>query len=135
MTRGNRNNNPLNIRHSKDYAFVGELSPDHDGFACFTTRLMGLRAAFCIFRTYWMRYGLRTIEDMITRWAPPTENHTDIYVSVICQRTNYHPTDEMRWDTEVAVRVIIAMAWYESRMIIEMSEAENAQKAAIYGSR
>ena len=49
----------------------------------------GIRAAFCILRTYRTKYQTVCIEDIITRWAPPTENDTRKYISDLCRLTGF----------------------------------------------
>ena len=73
-TRGERNNNPLNIRHVPGMTWKGEMLPDNDRFCRFTNMTFGVRAAFALMRTYNLRYNIVTIRGIIERWAPPTEN-------------------------------------------------------------
>ena len=81
--RGIRNNNPLNIRRNGSH-WVGlrpkQTDPD---FFQFQTMAWGFRAAFRILRTYWHAYGLHTVKQIITRWAPPNENATSSYVQTV----------------------------------------------------
>ena len=68
-TRGVRNNNPLNIRIGN--AWLGEVkNPTDKEFEQFESLLYGLRAAFVLIRRYIRRYGLCTIRQIVTRWAP-----------------------------------------------------------------
>ena len=92
MTRGIRNNNPLNIRRGKS-CWQGEVLPQRgsgEGAFCrFEDLSWGIRAAFCILRTYRDKYKAVCIEDIITRWAPPTENDTRKYISDLCRLTGF----------------------------------------------
>lgn len=68
--RGYRNNNPLNIRISSNN-WKGEIRPSTDGSFCqFTTMAYGFRAAMVCIRTYIRKYNLKTIQEIINRWAP-----------------------------------------------------------------
>lgn len=67
-SRGLRNNNPLNIRHSAD-VFQGEIKGEDKSFKTFSSMPYGYRAAFVTLATYLSR-GWNTIEKIITRWAP-----------------------------------------------------------------
>ena len=68
--RGYRNNNPLNIRISSNNG-KGEIRPSTDGSFCqFTTMAYGFRAAMVCIRTYIRKYSLKTIQEIINRWAP-----------------------------------------------------------------
>ena len=91
MTRGMRNNNPLNIRRVVGTSWKGEIvSPIEDKqFVQFTSLTYGLRAAFCILRTYRNKHHAVCIEDIITRWAPPTENDTHKYILDVCKLTGF----------------------------------------------
>jgi hypothetical protein len=47
----------------------------------------GIRAAFCLLRTYERKYHLNCIADIISRWAPPSENQTAQYILNVCRWT------------------------------------------------
>lgn len=79
-SRGLRNNNPGNIRRNSDH-FKGEVIPSQDrDFKQFESMAYGYRAMFKILTNYYNRYGLKTIRQLISRWAPPSENETEIYI-------------------------------------------------------
>lgn len=84
-SRGLRNNNPGNIRCNSD-RFDGEIIPGQDpDFKQFVSMSYGYRAMFKILTNYYNRYGLKTIRQMISRWAPPSENITGIYISRVSE--------------------------------------------------
>ena len=91
LPRGIRNNNPLNIRLSKD-RWQGQRPPStspegEKAFCVFESMAYGWRAAFVILcRTYYNKYKLRTIRAIITRWAPPKENNTEAYTRRVTDR-------------------------------------------------
>ena len=118
MTRGMRNNNPLNIRRVVGVTWKGEIvSPIEDKqFVQFAGLEYGLRAAFCILRTYRNKYHAVCIEDIITRWAPPTENDTHKYISDVCTLTRFGGKErltENEWP-----RLVQAMAFVESGALL-----------------
>ena len=78
IPRGLRNNNPLNIRHSAEH-FQGEIAGRDKSFKSFSSLAYGYRAAFVILGTYLSR-GINSIEKIITKWAPSTENNTENYI-------------------------------------------------------
>ncbi len=83
MARGLDNRNPGNIRRSK-VRYRGEVRPSRDpDFKQFETLAWGYRAIFVLLNTYRIRYGLSTLRGMISRWAPPSENHTDVYIRAV----------------------------------------------------
>jgi len=85
MTRGIRNCNPLNIRRVARSPWMGQRAKQTDkDFVQFLTVAWGLRAAFCILRTYARKYHAVCIRDIVSRWAPPTENNTERYIRNVC---------------------------------------------------
>ena len=88
IARGIRNNNPLNIRRSKDkWQGLKALQTDPQ-FCQFETMAYGWRAAFVMLtRTYYHTYRLYTIRAIIYRWAPPNENNTKRYIENVCRYT------------------------------------------------
>lgn len=89
LPRGLRNNNPLNIRRTKD-KWKGLRHVQADAQFCqFETMAMGWRAAFWLLtRTYYHKYRCTTIASIITRWAPPGDgNATLSYIKRVEQLT------------------------------------------------
>ena len=92
LARGMRNNNPLNIIKSEKINWQGEVKPSTDpNFAQFETLEYGLRAAFKLLQTYYTKHGCRTITQIISRWAPETENQVVAYIKAVSQRTGIAP--------------------------------------------
>lgn len=82
-SRGIRNNNPLNIRRGEAWQGLSEKQQD-PSFCQFENEVYGIRAAIIIMRTYYYRYNLSTIEQVITRWAPPEDhNNTEAYINFV----------------------------------------------------
>jgi hypothetical protein len=86
--RGIRNNNPLNIRKSKD-KWKGLRAQQQDASFCqFETMEWGWRAAFWLLtRTYYHTYRLFTIRTIVQKWAPPHENNTASYIANVSKLT------------------------------------------------
>lgn len=82
LPRGIRNRNPGNIRRGKT-RYKGETQGCDAAFKSFATMQWGYRAIFVLLHTYAVRYGLRTIRGMISRYAPPEENDTRNYVDTV----------------------------------------------------
>lgn len=75
MTRGIRNNNPLNIRYSAT-PWKGKVLKEHkhdENFEEFTSMYFGFRAALINIETYIIKYGCNTIAKIISRWAPSSD--------------------------------------------------------------
>ncbi len=84
-SRGIRNNNPGNIRHSR-VAWQGEADQQLDAdLVTFAGPEWGLRAIAKTLLTYQAR-GLDTVAEMIGRWAPPSENDTAAYAADVARR-------------------------------------------------
>ncbi|WP_228006117.1 hypothetical protein [Morganella morganii] len=84
--RGIRNNNPGNIRKSKD-VWVGQTGND-GAFVTFATPAHGIRATGRNLLSY-ARQGYVTPEQIITRWAPPEDdNDTDGYIKFVSEYLN-----------------------------------------------
>lgn len=119
MSRGLENRNPGNIRHSSS-RYRGEVRPSRDSaFKEFEAIEWGYRAIFVTLNTYRRKYGLRTIREMITRWAPPIENHTEAYIRAVTLRTGFSPDEEIDTCSERQMIPFVAA----------ISEVENGQKA------
>lgn len=89
VSRGVRNNNPGNIDYNKANAWQGQLGLERDvpnpRFARFDTPENGIRALGKLIRTYQNKHGLKTIEEIISRWAPGVENDTAAYVNQVAK--------------------------------------------------
>ena len=96
LPRGLRNNNPLNIRRSGDkWQGLRVLQEDREFFQ-FSEMKYGWRAAFRLLcHTYYGKYKLRTIRAIITRWAPPKENDTEVYIRRVTDRIGIGPDREL----------------------------------------
>lgn len=91
--RGIRNRNPGNIRISSA-PWLGKIPEDQntDGtFEQFTEDKYGIRALSIILRNYHKIHGLQTLREYISRWAPPGENDTSSYLTVVCAALNIDP--------------------------------------------
>ena len=89
MTRGLRNNNPLNIRRNNTKWQGLSVTQTDKSFFQFKTMAYGYRAAFKTLQTYiFNKYDTdkdgtaNELEDVIMRWAPPCENNTDVNHSI-----------------------------------------------------
>ena len=118
LPRGIRNNNPLNIRRSKDqWKGLAEAQNDR-AFCQFKSLEYGWRAAFYLLtRTYYHKYRLYTIRTIIRRWAPPGENNTETYIANVSRLTGIDPDEPIGIPLEKPSRwmmVGIAMAIQEN---------------------
>ena len=93
LPRGIRNNNPGNIRRTNDqWQGLQTVQNDPDFFQ-FSHPRYGFRAMARILRNY-QRRGLTTIE-MISTYAPATENKTETYINFVTKKLNLSPDSEV----------------------------------------
>jgi hypothetical protein len=114
-SRGIRNNNPGNIRHSAiKWMGISDEQPDPT-FVCFDEPKYGIRALYKILRTYQDKHGLETVEEMINRWAPPAENDTAAYVRSVAGAIGVSPDTKIDLcDREVAEKLVAAIIRHEN---------------------
>lgn len=92
LPRGYRNNNPLNIRINKHNNWDGKVYNNTDGeFEQFVAMEYGYRAALKLIRNYINNYGLKTVAQIISKWAPGNENNTNGYIERVCATTGWLP--------------------------------------------
>lgn len=90
--RGIRNFNPGNIRHAKGTRWQGMSANQKDSaFVQFTGPQWGIRAIARTLITYQDKHALRTIRQIISRWAPPSENNTESYIRQVAARVGVAP--------------------------------------------
>lgn len=118
LPRGLRNNNPGNIRRiGKPPPWKG-LSKDQSSdaeFLVFDAPLWGLRALGRTLHTYFDRYKLRTVRQIIARWAPPQDNNdTGAYVAAVAQGLNVRPDAPISCTPETWVALMRAIVRHEN---------------------
>ena len=122
MTRGIRNNNPLNIRHSADQWQGARAQQTDPSFVQFESMAYGYRAAWKVLETYWKHFtshGIAyNVRNIISRWAPPKENDTENYIRTVLLITGLGglenlPQPSRKNDEEKLVQLIGAMTCVE----------------------
>lgn len=89
--RGIKNQNPGNIRKSKDkWQGLADNQPDSFFFS-FIAPEYGIRAMIKILWTYQDKYSLESVRELIGRWAPPTENNTESYIKSVAKAVGVSP--------------------------------------------
>ena len=88
--RGVRNNNPGNIMKGGDN-WQGEVQGNDPRYATFATPEAGIRAMGKTLLTYQEKHGLNSVEAIIARWAPATENNTAAYVATVAKEMGVKP--------------------------------------------
>lgn len=120
QSRGLRNNNPLNIRHSKDN-WKGKAAMQTDkSFVQFRSIEYGYRAALCLLRTYINKYKRNTIDSIVKAWAPPTENNTEAYINTVVAKTGIGRYQPIKFtDKDALVDIVAAMSCVENGVIAD----------------
>ena len=85
LPRGIRNKNPGNIKLCTNWDGLAAEQTDPT-FCIFDEAVMGIRALQRILLTYRFTHKKATIDEIIYRWAPPSENSTDKYVEFVCKK-------------------------------------------------
>lgn len=111
LPRGIRNNNPGNLRRTND-PWQGLVSKQTDkDFFTFKSEVYGIRALARTLIAYQDNHCLRTIRQIISRWAPASENNTGAYIESVAKNTGFdadRPLDMHRFDQlKLVVEAII----------------------------
>lgn len=122
-TRGERNNNPTNIRRT-GIKWLGERPEETDPAFCqFITPLYGIRAAFVNVRTHIRRLGKHaTVTGLLHIWAPPTENDTAAYIAGVCMEERLDPAQVIAFDSEDVQRLVTGIILMENGRCIYSPE-------------
>ena len=116
MQVGQRNKNWLNVRYNANNNWLGQVGSDNNGYAQFEHPLYGLRAADKVLLNYKLRHNLDTVEDVINRFAPPSDdNPTENYINFVSNRTGYNSQAKIDLeDPTVRENLIEAMLAFET---------------------
>jgi hypothetical protein len=90
QAKGIRNNNPGNLRYVAAIQWKGITGQDATGYATFDTAEDGVRAMGHNLRSYIAR-GLLTVTQIISTWAPSSENDTAAYIADVAGRLGVDP--------------------------------------------
>ncbi|WP_313171433.1 structural protein P5 [Stenotrophomonas sp.] len=117
--RGVRSNNPGNIDRTKT-VWQGEdrsaaALRREPRFCVFETPQAGFRALAKTLLTYQSKHGLRTVRDMINRWAPPVENNTEAYIAQVAREVGVGSREIVSLSKQVPLqRMVTAIARHEN---------------------
>lgn len=113
-SRGDRNNNPLNIRYVASNDWKGQVGSD-GAFCQFSSSTMGYRAAFKNLQSY-IKNGNNTIKKIITRWAPQSDgNNTAGYIDNVASRSGIDKDLQIAvTDKDKLFKIVREMAKIES---------------------
>lgn len=106
-TRGERNNNPGNIRLSSA-PWQGKVGGSDTAFETFADAKAGIRALAVNLRTYQNRHGLDTVREIISRYAPASENNTAAYVRAVANAVGIGPDDQIDLSSDATLTALVA---------------------------
>lgn len=139
-TRGERNRNPGNI--VRDSTRWKGMSADQSGdarFIVFTDSLFGLRAIGRCLLAYSHLYkpsdskDIDTVEEIINRWAPSSENDTKAYIDAVSKEVGVNADTVIDIaDESVMCKLVTAIVRHENgRVIYAPQVIEQAVKLAL----
>lgn len=111
--RGFRNHNPGNIRKGNDWQGLAPNGLDAE-FDVFVSAEMGFRALCRVLLNYKRKHGLKTVRQVIGRWAPPNENNTDAYIKFVAASVGVSPDHELTFDRQQLFLLAKAIARKEN---------------------
>lgn len=118
-----KSNNPMAIRINPANNWKGRVSPSYaDPFEEFITIHYGIRALIITLRNYRKLHGLKTIRDIISRYAPPSENNTENYIQHVCKIVGKHSTEQLTRDDEFLL--LLAICDFETNYLLYMDTYE-----------
>lgn len=140
LSRGIRNNNPLNLRIS-DNDWLGKVRNNTDGaFEQFTVMEYGIRAAMINIRTIVRRRKASgkstTVRNLISTWAPNADgNDETAYLISMIRNDNIQPSDEVDYkNKEFFCRLVNAMAKVECGCGLPLGKVYSGYRLA-FGSQ
>ncbi len=127
---GIANRNPLNIRYVAANRWLGLCPnrPNVKGFCRFLNSAYGYRAAVVLVKNYIQKHGADTPTKIIHRWAPPSENQTDLYIACVCGRSRLAPNEKIETSGMQISRLLAAMAKQETGVSILPEEIETIRE-------
>lgn len=109
-TRGQRNNNPFNIRYTSANNWQGQVGSD-GAFCVFADMASGIRAGGVLLRNY-VKSGRNTIDKILRSFAPYSENNTDKYIADVSHISGLDK-DKVLSNSDLW-QVAVPMMWIES---------------------
>lgn len=97
---------------------------------------MGIRAGFVILRNYITGYGGRTkpfntIEKIVSKWAPITENSTGRYIDFVCKDTGLSRYQKIDFKNRAQmVAIVDAMIFVECGQRVDREVIQSAYDLA-----
>ena len=129
--RGIRNNNPGNIRRTSDRWKGLSASQTDPAFFQFDSPVYGIRAMAKLLRNYCAKYGLCTVREIITRWAPPNENDTESYIRSVSLSMGVGESDTLDLADDAVLQSLVKAIIKHENGLNPYSAATIAQGVAL----
>ena len=132
---GIRNNNPGNLRGND--LWLGRSGVDEQGFVQFKTPQAGIRALAINLKNQQKKYGINTIEVLVSKYAPSNENDTQGYIRFVSQQTGIQPNQKINLSKpDVLYKLSKAiMAMENGEVHYDDKTIRSAITSAVKGSR
>lgn len=133
LSRGLRNNNPGNIRHSNITKWKGQSAEQPDkSFVHFDSMEYGYRAMAKTLITYYRKHKINTIRSIISRWAPSNENNTQAYINAVSTSMNLGPDIPFKVDMKaMLIQLCAAISKVENGVNANMICLEKGVELAL----
>lgn len=87
---------------------------------------------FVLLHTYRVKHDCRTLREMISRWAPSSENHTENYIEAVSSRTGMAPDREVDTESrETMIPIVAAMSAVENGVSAQLSDVRAGWKLLV----
>lgn len=107
-SRGIRNNNPGNIRINANNNWMGTNEDgDDESFVSFTSPAYGIRALSKILLRYYTHHNLKSVSEIINRWAPQHENDTKSYITSVADRVGINSDSHIPLTQEGILELVV----------------------------
>ena len=113
--RGIRSNNPGNLRFDPSNRWQGRATMEQRSldqlrereFEVFVSPEYGIRAMAVLLTNYFDRYGLNTLDRIIPRYAPSSENNTEAYIRSVAAATGFQPAQPLDLHDYATMRALV----------------------------
>jgi hypothetical protein len=120
--RGIRNCNPGNIRKT-DTKWKGEVPGGDGAFETFVSMPYGYRALIKLMQNYQRNHRLKSIRQLISRWAPSSENNTEAYIATVARETGFGRDQSIDMkDRRTAMLMAAAISFVENGVKADMND-------------
>lgn len=117
-------NNLLNMKYSDADKWQGLNDPPKSGvYFWFSTPAYGIRAAARQLITYQDKHHRHTIKEIISAWAPTSENPTRAYIDDVCDWTGFTEEQELDLHSYADLRPLVEAMIHQEQGYVPCSGA------------